>query len=73
MRDIIENATIVFNNGKKENCNAISITNKGVYIGEISSNNHKENHMINHSFIPKDQIQRIFICNEKNGTKDLHF
>jgi len=35
MQNIIENATIIYKNGLKKICEAISITEKGVYTGCI--------------------------------------
>jgi hypothetical protein len=56
MKGIIENVTIIYNNGSKEVCDAISISDKGVYTGHIKKINKKDHEFINHSFITSDQI-----------------
>ena len=69
MQNIIENATIVYKNGLKKICEAISITERGVYAGYIKPKNDEE--FVNHSFIPKDQIQKIMVFSENGKLKDI--
>jgi len=69
MQNIIENATIVYKNGLKKICEAISITERGVYTGYIKPKNDEE--FVNHSFIPKDQIQNIMFFSENGKLKDI--
>ena len=71
MKDIIENVTIISKNGLREICDAISITKKGIYTGEIKTINKDSEKFVNHSFIPKDQIQKIMFLNEKS--RDIDF
>ncbi len=71
MQNIIENATIIYKNGLKKICEAISITEKGVYAGYIKPKNKKDEEFVNHSFIPKDQIQKIMFFNENGKSKDI--
>ena len=61
MKDILENVTIIYKNGLREIFNAISIVNRGVYTGQIKKINNNDIEFVNHSFIPKDQIDRILI------------
>ena len=71
MNDLIENATIIYKNGLKKTCEAISITEKGVYTGFIKSSNNKE--FVNNSFIPMDQIKKILVFAENGKLKNLDF
>ena len=71
MNDLIENATIIYKNGQKKFCDAISITEKGVYSGFIKSSNNKE--FVNNSFIPIDQIKKILVFTENGKLKNLVF
>jgi len=73
MQNIIENATITYKNGIKELCDAISITEKGVYTGQVNSIAVNEKGFIVHSFVPKDQIRKIIIFNENGESKDIDF
>ena len=73
MDEILENATIIFKNGDKEFCNAISIGDKGVYTGKVKSINENSDRFINFGFIPKDQIQKIIISNDDGKSKDIDF
>ena len=73
MNDLIENATIVYKNGFKKICEAISITEKGVYTGFIKSSNENKEEFVNNSFIPLDQIKKIMIFNENGKLKNLNF
>jgi hypothetical protein len=70
MEKIIENATIIYKNGLRRIFNAISIQNKGVYIGFIKNNNYRT-HFINHSFIPIDQIKKIVFFNDKGKNENI--
>ena len=73
MQDIIENVTIIYKNGYKEVCDAISISEKGVYTGQIKKTNKNSEEFINHSFIPKDQIRKIMFFNVDHELKDIDF
>jgi hypothetical protein len=64
LENLIENVTIIYKNGLKRFCDAISITEKGVYTGHIKNSNEKE--FINSNFIPINQIKKILAFN-KNG------
>ena len=59
MHDIIENATIIYKNGLKKNCEAISITEKGIYTGFIKSKNNHSEDFIDSGFIPIKYIEEI--------------
>ena len=63
MEKIIENATIIYNNGKKEFYNAITVKENGIYTGDIK--------FINHSYIPKNQIQKIIFFNRNGKQKNI--
>lgn len=71
MQDIIENATIIYKDGLKKIYEAISITKKGVYTGYIKPKNKKGEEFVNHSFIPRDQIQKIMFLNEHGKSKNI--
>lgn len=71
MEKLIKNATIIYKNGFKKFCDAISITEKGVYTGHLKSSNNME--FINSNFIPMDQIKKIFVFNENGKQKNLDF
>jgi hypothetical protein len=66
MKDIIENVIIKYKNGLRENHDAISISDKGVYTGSIKIKDYEDQEFVNHGFIPMDQIDEIFYINE-NG------
>ncbi len=70
MEKIIENATIVYKNGLRKIFNAISIQNKGIYIGFIKNNNGRPV-FVNHSFIPNDQIKKIVFFNNKGNLENV--
>ena len=59
MNQVIENATIIYKNGLKKIYDAISITDKGVYTGEIKNKDKNNMEFVNHSYIPIDQIKKI--------------
>ena len=71
MQNIIENATVVYKNGLKKICEAISMTEKGVYIGYIKPKNENDEEFVNHSFVPKDQIQNILFFSENGKLKNI--
>ena len=73
MNDLIENATIIYKNGLKKICDAISITEKGVYTGFIKSSNENKEEFVNNSFIPMDQIKKIMVFTENGNLKNLDF
>ena len=73
MQVLVENATIIYKNGLKKICEAISISEKGVYTGEIKSLDDNRESFIHHSFIPKDQIQKIMVVTEKGKVQDIDF
>ena len=73
MQDIIENVTIIYKNGYKEVCDAILISENGVYTGQIKKTNENSKKFINHSYIPKDQIQKIMFFNVDGKLKDIDF
>jgi len=70
MKNLIENATIIYKNGNKKIFEAISISKKGVYTGFIKNSDENKHVFVNNSFIPLDQIENIFVCNKK-GKLDL--
>ena len=72
MKNIIENATIVYKSGFRKICEVISITEKGVYAGFIKSSEKKEV-FVNNSFIPIDQIKKIIIFKENGKFKNINF
>jgi hypothetical protein len=72
MKNIIENATIIYKNGLKKIFDAISISDKGVFTGYIKSNSEIEK-FVCYSYIPKDQIEKIMVLNENNQSNDIDF
>ena len=72
MEKIIENATIIHKNGLRKIFNAISIQNKGIYIGFIKNNNGRPV-FVNHSFIPNDRIKKIVFLNNKGNLENIFF
>ena len=73
MEKIIENATIVYKNGLRKIVDALSITQNGIYVGRIDSEKEKNEKFVNHSFIPKNQIQKIQFLDSKNKLQDIDF
>ncbi len=73
MNDLIENATIIYKSGLKKICEAISITEKGVYTGFIRSSNENKEEFVNNSFIPMDRIKKIMVFTENGKLKNLDF
>ena len=67
MNRIIKDAIIIYKNGSKEVFSAVSIDKNGVYPGHIITNSKgKQNTFIEHGFIPKDHIKKIYrSCEEK--------
>ena len=63
MEKLIENATIIYKNGKKEFYNAISVKENGIFIGDIK--------FINHGYIPNNKIRKLIFLN-RNG-KSINF
>ena len=73
MKPIIENATILYKSGGKQMFDAISITKKGIYTGRIIIRDEQEDVFEDHGFIPRDQIDRIMVCNEHKKARDIDF
>lgn len=73
MEKIIENATIVYKNGLRKIVDALSITQNGIYIGRIDPKKEKNEKFVNHSFIPKNQIQKIQFFDSTNKLQDIDF
>jgi len=71
MKKIIENATILQKNGVKQICDAIQITKKGIYTGHIITTAGEGVVFEDHGFIPRDQIERVTICNDHGKVKDI--
>lgn len=74
MDKVLKNATIIYNDGSKENYEAISITLNGVYTGKIESN-YKENNEVkifDHRFIPFENIERIIYLNKSGKEKKYY-
>jgi hypothetical protein len=71
MKNIIENATILHKNGLKQIYDAIYITKKGIYTGCIITKNEDREVFEDHGFIPRDQIEKITVCNEQGKVKDI--
>ena len=71
MKNIVENATILYKNGLKQLCDAICITKKGIYTGRIIKKSEKEGVFDDHGFIPRDQIEKIIVLNEHGKAKDI--
>ena len=53
--EILENATVVFNNGEKEILDAVNVNHKGVFTGHLR--NHSE--FVEGGGIPANNIKRI--------------
>lgn len=73
MRNIIENATIIYKNGFKKIVEALSITKNGIFIGKIIQNRKTKDEFINYSFIPRNQINKINFLNEKGELTHIFF
>lgn len=71
MKKIIENATILQKNGVKQIYDAIHITKKGIYTGRIATTREEGDVFEDHGFIPRDQIERVTICNDHGKSKDI--
>ena len=71
MENLIENVTIIYKNGLKKFCDAISITDKGVYAGHIKKSDEKE--FINSNFIPLDQIKKIIAFSDNGKCHHIDF
>lgn len=73
MESIIKNGTIIFKNGLKKSFEVISLTKTGVFTGyfQQSNKNHKE--FIDQGFIPKDQIEKIFVFNSHSRLEEIDF
>jgi hypothetical protein len=71
MKEIIENVTIFQKNGVKQVCDAIRITKKGIYTGRIITTTEEREIFEDHGFIPRDQIERITICNDHGKVKGI--
>jgi hypothetical protein len=71
MENIIENATILYTNGVKQLYDAVLITEKGIYIGRLRSKKGMHKDFEDHSFIPRDQIQKITVSNDKGKLRDI--
>jgi len=71
MKNIIENASILQKNGVIQIYDAIHMTKKGIYTGRIITTQEEGEVFEDHGFIPRDQIQRITICNEHGKLKDI--
>jgi hypothetical protein len=69
MNDIIENATIIYKDGLKKICDAISITEKGVYTGYIKSNKDNCVDFIDSGFIPIEHIGEILFISKDGKLK----
>ena len=69
MRDIIENVTIIYKDGLKKICDAISITEKGVYTGYIKSNKDNCVDFIDSGFIPIEYIEEILFISKDGKLK----
>ena len=72
MKNIIEDATIIYKTGFKEIYDAIYIIDSGVYTGEIKSID-KNIEFIQKKFIPKDQIEKIVFLNKNRKLKNIYF
>ncbi|MBN1280026.1 MAG: hypothetical protein JXA00_00080 [Candidatus Thermoplasmatota archaeon] len=71
MNKIFEQATIVQKNGVKHLFDAIMVTDKGIYTGALKSFSTKEEEFEEHSFIPRDQIEKILIVTEQGKPKEI--
>jgi hypothetical protein len=71
MKNIIENATIIYKNGLRKLVEALSITKKGIYIGIIKLNHDSKYEFFNYSFIPRNQIKKINFLNERGESIDV--
>ena len=71
MESIIENAWIIQKNGVKKLYDAIRITDRGIYTGELQQTNHAHQIFKEHSFIPRDQIKKIMIINKEGKVRDI--
>ena len=71
LKDIIENATITQKNGEKQIYDAIQITKKGIYTGRIILITEEREEFEDYGFIPRDQIQKITVCNKHGKSRDI--
>jgi hypothetical protein len=68
---ILENATIIQKNGIKQICDAILISESGVYTGSINRKKQCTQIFREHSFIPCDQIEKITVYNKQGKPQDI--
>ena len=71
MGSIFENATIIQKNGVKQLHAAILVMDKGIYTGILKTQNGKEQQFEEHSYIPRDQIEKVVVCNESGTLQDI--
>jgi hypothetical protein len=69
MKDIIENVTIIYKDGGKKICDAISITEKGIYTGYIKLNSNNGDNFIDSGFIPLKYIEEILFISKDGKLK----
>jgi hypothetical protein len=69
MRDIIENVTIIYKDGGKKICDAISITEKGIYTGYIKLKGNNDDNFIDSGFIPLKYIDKILFISKDGKLK----
>ena len=74
MDKLLKNATIIYNDGTKENYEAISINLRGIYTGKIETEPKKNNgvRIFDHRFIPFENVKKIVYINE-NGYEKTRF
>jgi hypothetical protein len=72
MKDLIDNATIIYENGFKRICKFISITEKGIYTGNLKSFG-KKVVFVNSGFIPINQIKKIMAFKEDGEIETINF
>jgi len=71
VKNIIENATITYKSGEKQLYDAIQITKQGVYTGHIMTITEGREEFEDTEFIPRDQIQKIMVCNKDGKSRDI--
>ena len=70
-KNILENATITQKNGVTHLYDAIKLSEKGIYTGKINIKNTQEPYFKEHSFIPRDQVNKITIFSKDGTPQDI--
>ena len=70
-KNIYKNAIIIYNSGEKQIHDAVYVTKKGIYTGRIITATTELEEFDDQGFIPRDQIQKITVCNNHGKSRDI--